>query len=281
MTTDNMPLSSLNIDNASNFSGDQQTIISEQKLNMLQRTRSQEMVDDHHNHIVDEDPLLISQSLTYVTDDGSVLHSFRSSSFSMGFKARFIVIESLFVLLVVCAVPIGAHGTVVAVTVANLLAVAWFWYNHVRTVDVTSDGTLRFWIGNIEVDVPFDKIIAIRRVATASAPCGFMQLSSVWPYRGFLSDPSDGVAVVTTVPSTPFWLWPRSAGKPERSWCFGFLFCPKLTVVFSPIGGGQNFINDVEREMLNFSNGGGQRKGSANTYGNNAGTRTDADLLDV
>ena len=42
------------------------------------------MVDDHHNHIVDEDPLLISQSLTYVTDDGSVLHSFRSSQFSMG-----------------------------------------------------------------------------------------------------------------------------------------------------------------------------------------------------
>lgn len=246
---------------------------------MLQRTRSQEMVDDHHNHIVDEDPLLISQSLTYVTDDGSVLHSFRSSSFSIGFKARFIVIESLFVLLIVCAVPIGAHGTVVAVTVANLLAVAWFWYNHVRTVDVTSDGTLRFWIGNIEIDVPFDKVIAIRRVATGTSPCGFMQLSSVLPYRGFLSDPSDGVAVVTTVPSTPFWLWPRSAGKPERSWCFGILFCPKLTVVFSPVGGGQNFINDVEREMLNFSTGGGQRRGNA--YGNNSGNRADADLLDV
>lgn len=51
---------------------------------MLQRQRSQEMVEDHHNHIVDEDPLLISQSLTYVTDDGSVLHSFRSANFSMG-----------------------------------------------------------------------------------------------------------------------------------------------------------------------------------------------------
>jgi len=248
---------------------------------MLQRTRSQDMVDDHHNHIVDEDPLLISQSLTYVTDDGSVLHSFRSSQFSMGFKARFIILESLFVLLVVCAVPIGAHGTVVAVTVANLLAVAWFWYNHVRTVDVTSDGTLRFWIGNIEVDVPFDKIIAIRRVATASAPCSFLQLSSVWPYRGFLGDPNDGVAVVTTVPSTPFWLWPRSAGKPERSWCFGVLVCPKLTVVFSPVGGGQNFINDVEREMLNFSNGGGQQRGNSNNFGNKTGTRSDADLLDV
>ena len=32
--------------------------------------------------IADEDPLLISQSLTYVTDDGSVLHSFASAPFS-------------------------------------------------------------------------------------------------------------------------------------------------------------------------------------------------------
>jgi len=235
------------------------------------------MVDEHHTHIVDEDPLLISQSLTYVTDDGSVLHSFQSSPFSWGFKARFVILESLFVILLVCAVPIGAHGTVVAVTIANLLAVAWFWYNHVRTVDVTSDGTLRFWIGNIEVDVPFDKVISIRRVATASAPCSFLQLSSMWPYRGFLSDPHDGVAVITTVPSTPFWLWPRSAGKPERSLCFGFLFCPKLTVVFSPTGGGQNFINDVEREMLNFSNGGGKR----NSSNNNNSNRANPDLLDV
>jgi hypothetical protein len=51
---------------------------------MNQRTRSQEMVEDHHEHIVDEDPLLISQSLTYVTDDGSVLHSFQSAPFSWG-----------------------------------------------------------------------------------------------------------------------------------------------------------------------------------------------------
>jgi hypothetical protein len=50
------------------------------------------MVDDHHIHIVDEDPLLISQSLTYVTDDGSVLHSFRSSPFSMG---KFYSIQSI------------------------------------------------------------------------------------------------------------------------------------------------------------------------------------------
>ena len=39
-----------------------------------------------------------------------------------GFKARFVILESLFVLLLVCAVPIGAHGTVVAVTIANLIA---------------------------------------------------------------------------------------------------------------------------------------------------------------
>lgn len=275
MTPDETPLSSTP-DNNNNSSS------SSSSINMLQRTRSKDMVEDHHNHIVDEDPLLISQSLTYVTDDGSVLHSFRSSPFSMGFKARFVILETLFVVLIVCAVPIGAHGTVVAVTIANLLAVAWFWYNHVRSVDVTSDGALRFWIGNIEVDVPFDKIIAIRRVSTANAPCSFLQLTSVWPYRGFLGDPTDGVAVVTTVPSTPFWLWPRSAGKPERVFCFGFLYCPKLTVVFSPIGGGPNFINDVEREMLNFSNGGRKRGISNNLFGgNNTGSRNDADLLDV
>ena len=34
--------------------------------------------------IADEDPLLISQSLTYVTDDGSVLHSFQSAPYSFG-----------------------------------------------------------------------------------------------------------------------------------------------------------------------------------------------------
>jgi len=32
--------------------------------------------------LADEDPLLISQSLTYVTDDGSTLHSFHSSPLS-------------------------------------------------------------------------------------------------------------------------------------------------------------------------------------------------------
>lgn len=49
----------------------------------ITRTRSTEMVDDH-NPMLDEDPLLISQSLTYVTDDGSVLHSFQSMPFSLG-----------------------------------------------------------------------------------------------------------------------------------------------------------------------------------------------------
>jgi hypothetical protein len=48
----------------------------------MQRSRSQEMVDDHR--MMDEDPLLISQTLTYVTDDGSVLHSFESAPFSFG-----------------------------------------------------------------------------------------------------------------------------------------------------------------------------------------------------
>lgn len=121
-----------------------------------------------------------------------------------------------------------------------------------RSVDVTDDGTLRFWIGNIEIDVPFDKIVSIRRVASTS--CTSIMLSAS-PYRGFLADPTDGVAIVTTVPSTPFWLWPRSAGKPDRSCCFGVLACPRLTVMFSPSGGGLNFIREVENEMKNFTNG--------------------------
>jgi hypothetical protein len=51
----------------------------------MNRTRSREMIDDvHHPHIVDEDPLLISQTLTYVTDDGSVVHSFHSAPLKFG-----------------------------------------------------------------------------------------------------------------------------------------------------------------------------------------------------
>ena len=34
--------------------------------------------------LADEDPLLISQSLTYVTDDGEILYSFQSAPFSTG-----------------------------------------------------------------------------------------------------------------------------------------------------------------------------------------------------
>jgi hypothetical protein len=82
-------------------------------------------------------------------------------------------------------------------------------------------------------------------------PCSFFVTAH--PYRGFLSVPTDGVAIVTTVPSTPFWLWPRSAGKPDRTCCFGLLSCPRLTVVFSPAGGGLEFIREVENEMRNFS----------------------------
>ena len=195
-----------------------------------------------------------------------------------GFKARFVAAEVIFVILLVCAVPIGAHGTVVALAVANLVGVAWFWYNLVRSVDVTSDGTLRFWIGNIEIDVPFDKVVSVRKLG-AVLPCSFF--ASFGLYRGFLSNPDDGVAIVTTVPSTPFWLWPRSAGKPERSFLFGLIMCPKLTIVFSPSGGSQTFIQDVESEMRSFSNGTGKRTKTTNTAGANMTTRTNPDFLDV
>lgn len=50
----------------------------------MQRTRSKELVDDNHHQVIDEDPLLISQTLTYVTDDGSVVHSFQSAPLSFG-----------------------------------------------------------------------------------------------------------------------------------------------------------------------------------------------------
>lgn len=186
---------------------------------------------------------------------------------SLGFKIQFFIIEAIFVLLMVAAVPVGAHGTVVGVAIGNLLVLAYFWYNLVRSVDVTSDGTLRFWIGNIEVDVPFDKIVSIRRVASGF-PCSLFVTAQ--PYRGFLSTPTDGVAIVTTVPSTPFWLWPRSAGKPERK-CLCWP-CPRLTVVFSPSGGGSNFIRVVETEMQNV--------GRLSTAGTRAKT-TQVDYLDV
>lgn len=175
--------------------------------------------------------------------------------------------------------PAGAHGTVVFISIANLLLVAWFWYNFVRSVEVTSDGNLRFWIGNIEVDVPFDKVVAIRRVANTNFP--FNCFFSMMPYRGFLSNPVDGVAIITTVPSTPFWLWPRSAGKPERSFFFGLIMCPKLTIVFSPSGGGHTFVTNVENEMRNFSNGTPGRSKSGNAGNSTMTPRTNPDYLDV
>ncbi len=74
---DNTPLSTVE----PSSTGQQNTL----QTPPVNRQQSKEMVDDvHHPHIVDEDPLLISQTLTYVTDDGSVVHSFHSAPFSFG-----------------------------------------------------------------------------------------------------------------------------------------------------------------------------------------------------
>eukprot|EP01082_Thalassiosira_pseudonana_P011890 g9888.t1 g9888 contig4:803895-804847(-) len=201
-----------------------------------------------------DDPLLIAQTLTYVTDDGSVLLSFTSAPFSFAFKLRFFLFEAIFLAILIVALPIGAHGTVVSISIGNLIAVAWFWYNSVRCVDITSDGGLRFWIGNIEIDVPFDKIVSIHRL---SGECGICSPTLV-PHRGLLTNPTDGVAILTSVPSTPFWAWPRSAGRPERS--LGPLRCPRLKICFSPAGGGLNFIREVENEM-HAGGGGSEQRG--------------------
>jgi hypothetical protein len=181
----------------------------------------------------------------------------------------------MFIVVMITAVPVGAHGTVVGVCLANLILIAVFWYNLVRSVDVTADGTLRFFIGNVEADIPFDKIVSIRRIGT-NWPCNLIVTTQ--PYRGFLSIPSDGVAISTTLPSTPFFMWPRSAGKPERMFCFCWA-CPRLTIVFSPMGGGSNFIRHVENEMRNFSQVGSIR---ASIGGGNAFSRVgNPDYLDV
>jgi hypothetical protein len=218
-----------------------------------------ESSQNNNNNVVDpDDPLLIAQTLTYVTDDGSVLLSFTSAPFSFAFKLRFFLFEALFLITLICAVPIGAHGTVVSISIGNLIAVAWFWYNSVRCVDITSDGGLRFWIGNFEMDVPFDKIVSIHRL---SGECGICSPGLV-PHRGLMTNPTDGVAILTSVPGTPFWAWPRSAGRPERS--LGPLRCPRLKIVFSPAGGGLNFIREVENEM---QHGGGESGGSVRGKG--------------
>jgi len=158
------------------------------------------------------------------------------------------LLEVIIILVMVVAVPTGAHGTVVGVCIANLVLLAWFWYNLVRSVDVTSEGSLHFWIGNVEVNVPFDRIVSVRRVAT-SMPCSVLLTAT--PYRGILSNPADGVAIATSLPTQPLCLWPRSAGRPERKLLC--LSCPRLTVVFSPHGGGANFCREVENELLNYS----------------------------
>ncbi|KAL7543701.1 hypothetical protein ACHAXR_012988 [Thalassiosira sp. AJA248-18] len=226
------------------------------------------MMDTENNHdgvglnlpppVVDpDDPLLIAQTLTYVTDDGSVLLSFTSAPFSFAFKLRFFLLEAIFVAILIAAVPIGAHGTVVSISIGNLFLVCWFWYNSVRCVDITSDGGLRFWIGNVEIDVPYDKIVGIHRL---HGNCGIFS-PRLFPHRGLLTNPTDGVAILTSVPSTPFWAWPRSAGRPERH--LGPLRCPRLKIVFSPAGGGVNFIREVENEMHHSNeNGGGGRLGN-------------------
>ena len=170
-------------------------------------------------------------------------HRLYTHPHNTAFKLRFFLFEAIFVAILIAAVPVGAHGTVVSISIGNLFVVAWFWYNSVRCVDITSDGGLRFWIGNIEIDVPYDKIVGIHRL---SGNCGICS-AALLPHRGLLTNPTDGVAILTSVPSTPFWAWPRSAGRPERS--LGPLRCPRLKIVFSPAGGGLNFIREVDNEM--------------------------------
>ena len=162
------------------------------------------------------------------------------------------VIEIIFVVLLIVCVPVGAHGTVVSLSLGNMAAVAWFWYNSVRSIDITYDGGLRFWIGNVEIEIPFDKIVSMK-LLRPNFPCSIVSLPQ-FPHMGYLSNPLDGVAVITSVPSTPCWSWPRSTDKPERRCCFGHVGCPKMVIVFSPAGGASNFINEVENEMRHGHN---------------------------
>jgi len=177
------------------------------------------------------------------------------------------------------AVPIGAHGTVVSISLGNLFVVAWFWYNSVRSVDILNDGSLRFWIGNVEVDVPFEKIVNVRRITNECS----LVAPGLLPHRGYMTRPTDGAAILTTVPSMPLFMWPRSAGKPERR--IGPLTCPRLKVVFSPVGGGLNFVREVEAEMrgegrgaVNGGSGGGRVQPPAFVP---SGAGNTGDLLDV
>jgi hypothetical protein len=177
------------------------------------------------------------------------------------FKFRLFFLEALFVALIVyLGQKIGAHGLILWIAIANLLIVAWFWYNSVRSVELTTDGALRFWIGNIEIDVPFDKITEMRRI---NGECGIFSCGLI-PHRGYLTTPSDGVAIITSVPSTPFFMWPRSAGKPERR--LGPFACPRLKIVFSPNTGALTFLREIEDEMR-ASLGGESREGARSNAG--------------
>lgn len=239
----------------------------------------------HDKLMIDhDDPLLIAQSLTYITDNGSVVHTFSSAPFSFGFKIRFFLLELIFIFLLVAAVPINAHATAVSISIANMVVVAWFWYNSVRCVDVTSDGSLRFWIGNIEIEVPFEHITKMKRISI-STPCSIVSYPLL-PHRGLLSDPSDGVAVITSLSCTPFWAWPRSPLKAPRRCCCDTFGCPKQVIIFSPAGGSLNFMREVENEMRGGGGGGTHQMQQPPTFDpNSIGTNSNGtgrnDLLDV
>ena len=176
------------------------------------------------------------------------------------FKFRFFVLEAIFIASLIILAPIGYHGSILCISIVNLLAVAWFWYNSVRSVEVTTDGALRFWIGNIEVDIPFEKITELRRITDE---CSIWSCSLI-PHRGYLTTPADGVAVLTSVPSTPSFMWPRSAGRPERR--LGPFTCPRLKIVFSPNGGSLNFLREVEEEMKANAGEGGRVSGGGGGF---------------
>lgn len=225
-------------------------------MNAMDEPPTDKQLNNDGGSIDPDDPLLIAQTLTYVTDNGSVVMSYSSAPFSLSFKCRLVLLEVLSIAgLFYLGQKIGAHSLILWIAIINLLIVAWFWYNSVRSVEVTTDGALRFWIGNIEIDVPFDKIVEMRRI---TGECGGISIFScgLIPHRGYLTTPSDGVAIITTVPSTPFFMWPRSAGKPERR--LGPFTCPRLKIVFSPNSGALSFLREVEDEMR--ANMGGERK---------------------
>ena len=111
-------------------------------------------------------------------------------------------------------------------------------HNSVRCVDVTAESGLRFWIGNIELNFPYDKITNLHRLDGTCRVCS----PGLLPYWGLLRHPTDGVAVFTK-----FWALPWSAGRPERR--LGPLRCLRPKIVFRPANEGLNFIQEVEKKM--------------------------------